>query len=118
MSDDRIDTLARVLADRIGADRLATDAGSTKQGSPKPSTPKPGGYLLEVVCDEATWLKVIADDAPASEHLLQPGDTLRLEADTMFNLLIGNAGGVSLQLNGKPVSVPGGSGEVVNLELP
>jgi cytoskeletal protein RodZ len=79
---------------------------------------KTGGYLLEVVCEEDTWLKVIADDAPATEHLLKPGDTIRLKADSKFNLLIGNAGGVSVQLNGQPVPVPGGSGEVVNLELP
>jgi cytoskeletal protein RodZ len=79
---------------------------------------EPSGYLLEIVCDEDTWLKVIADDAPASEYFLKPGDSLRLEADTKFNLLIGNAGGVSVQFNGNPVPVPGGSGEVVNLELP
>lgn len=96
----------------------STDAGSAKRAATKTSAQEPGGYLLEIVCEEDTWLKVIADDAQASEHLLQPGDTLRLKADTMFNLLIGNAGGVSLQLNGKPVPVPGGSGEVVNLELP
>jgi hypothetical protein len=36
----------------------------------------------------------------------------------MFNLLIGNAGGISVQLNGQPVPVPGGSGQVVNLQLP
>ena len=82
------------------------------------STQVPSSYLLEIVCDEDTWLKVIADDAPAAEHFLKPGDTLRLTADTKFNLLIGNAGGVSVQFNGKPVPVPGGSGEVVNLELP
>lgn len=78
----------------------------------------PGGYVLEIVCEEDTWLKVIADDAPASEHFLKPGDALRLKADARFNLLIGNAAGVSVQLDGQPIPVPGGSGDVVNLELP
>lgn len=95
-----------------------TNTGRTEPAPDGTSPPASDGYVLEIVCDEDTWLKVIADDAPASEHLLKPGDTLRLEADTMFNLLIGNAGGVSVQLNGKPVAVPGDSGEVVNLELP
>ena len=95
-----------------------SNAGNEEPAAAEAPPPKSDGYLLEIVCDEDTWLKVIADDAPASEHLLKPGDTLYLKADTRFNLLIGNAGGVSVQLNGKPVPVPGGSGEVVNLELP
>jgi hypothetical protein len=90
------------------------DAGSPTSAS----TQENGGYALEIVCAEDTWLKVIADDAPASEHSLKPGDVLRLEAESRFNLLIGNAGGISVQLNGEPVPVPGGSGDVVNLELP
>ena len=75
-------------------------------------------YHLEIVCDEDTWLKIIVDDAPAEEYFLKPGDTLQLTANSNYNLLIGNAGGVSVQLDGKPVSVPGKSGQVVNLQLP
>ena len=75
-------------------------------------------YVLEIVCHEDTWLKVIADDARATEHNLTPGETLTLKANTIFNLLIGNAGGVSVQLNGKPVPISGVSGQVVNLQLP
>ena len=75
-------------------------------------------YRLEIVCDEDTWLKIIVDDAPAEEYFLKPGDTLQLTANSTYNLLIGNAGGVSVQLNGQPVAVPGKSGEVVNLQLP
>lgn len=92
------------------------DAGETFPDTDRERTS--GGYLLEIVCHEDTWLKAIADDGAASEHYLKPGDTLRLKAERMFNLLIGNASGVSLQLNGTPVAVPGRSGEVVNLELP
>ena len=79
---------------------------------------QPARYRLEIVCDEDTWLKIIVDDAPAEEYFLKPGDTLQLTAKSTYNLLIGNAGGVSVQLNGQPVAVPGKSGEVVNLQLP
>lgn len=75
-------------------------------------------YVLEIVCHEDTWLKVIADDARATEHYLTTGETLTLNANTMFNLLVGNAGGVSVQLNDKPVPISGVSGQVVNLQLP
>ncbi len=79
---------------------------------------KPAAYALEIVCHEDTWLKIIADDARATEHQMKPGDKITLNAETMFNLLIGNAGGISVQLNGQPVPVPGSSGQVVNLQLP
>ena len=75
-------------------------------------------HKMEIVCDEDTWLKVIVDDAPAEEYFLKPGDRLQLAAKSNYNLLIGNAGGVSVQLDGQPVPVPGKSGEVVNLQLP
>jgi hypothetical protein len=75
-------------------------------------------HKMEIVCDENTWIKVIVDDAPAEEYFLKPGDRLQLAAKNNYNLLIGNASGVSVQLDGQPVPVPGKSGDVVNLQLP
>jgi cytoskeletal protein RodZ len=74
--------------------------------------------LLNVTTVEETWLKVIMDEKAPAVYNLKPGDQLELEATSMFNLLIGNAGGLILTLNGKPVSIPGKSGEVVTIELP
>lgn len=78
----------------------------------------PEKWLLRVNTIEETWLKIIIDDLVPMEYSLSPGDRIELEAADGFNLLIGNAGGVELFLNDQPVSVPGKSGEVVNLELP
>ena len=78
----------------------------------------PEKLLLHVIAVEETWLKVIMDEKAPAEYNLKPGDQIELEAITMFNLLIGNAGGLILRLNGKPISIPGKSGEVVTIELP
>jgi len=67
---------------------------------------------------EDTWIKVITDSLTTTEYSLGPGDTLELEADIGFNLLIGNATGIQLTYNGEPVTVPGKSGQVVTLQLP
>ena len=75
-------------------------------------------FLLKVTVLEDTWLKVIIDEKDSSEHTLTSGDKLELEATSGFNLLIGNSGGLKITLNGKPVSLPGGSGEVVTINLP
>jgi cytoskeletal protein RodZ len=96
------------------AEETVLEASSPPAKAPERSV----NYLLEIVSHEDTWLKVIADDARATEHSLKAGDTLQLEADTTFNVLIGNAGGVTIQLNGQPVPLSGKSGQVVNLQLP
>ena len=99
--------------------RMNAQDSADKEILPTPEvSPKTEQYNLEIVAAEPTWLKVIADDARATEHYMEPGETLQFKANSIFNLLIGNAGGVSVQLNGKPVPVQGRSGQVVNLQLP
>jgi hypothetical protein len=46
------------------------------------------------------------------------GEKLEMEASAGFNLLIGNAGGLELKLNGEPIKISGKAGEVVNIQLP
>jgi cytoskeletal protein RodZ len=75
-------------------------------------------FLLKIIAKEKTWLKVIIDDKEQSEYSLEAGDKVALEADTGYNLLIGNAGGVELLLNDKPISLQGKSGQVVNVQIP
>jgi cytoskeleton protein RodZ len=79
------------------------------------SAPK---YVLTVSAKEDAWIKVSIDQGTPSEHTLKTGGQIQLEAQSGFNLLIGNAGGIRLSLDGKPVQVPGKRGEVVNLQLP
>ena len=73
---------------------------------------------LKLAAVEPTWLKIITDDQVPREYSMDVGDTLTLEARNRFSLLIGNATGVQLTLNGNPVPVPGKSGQVVTLQLP
>ena len=94
------------------AEQQRLEAGS------KQATAVPEKLLLHVTAVEDTWLKAIVDEKGSTEYNLKSGDQIELEATTMFNLLIGNAGGLILRLNGKPISIPGKSGEVVTIELP
>jgi len=84
----------------------------------RPAKAVPEKLLLHVTAVEDTWLKVIMDEKGSIEYNLNFGDQMELEAATGFNLLIGNAGSIKITLNGKPVSIPGKSGEVVTIELP
>ena len=74
--------------------------------------------LLKIIAIEDTWIKIIIDGRNRKEYSLHPGDRLELEASKGFNVLIGNATGIQLTLNGNPLNVPGKSGQVVALQIP
>jgi cytoskeleton protein RodZ len=75
-------------------------------------------YVLKVRAIEKTWLRIQSDDQPESEALLQPKETVTWTARRQFKILLGNAGGVEISLNGNPQGPLGKSGEVVHLLLP
>lgn len=75
-------------------------------------------YLLEINAVEETWLKIIVDRQDPKEYLLNPGDRLELKSSSGFNLLIGNATGINLQLNHRAIAIDGEHGQVVTLKLP
>lgn len=100
-------------------EEIAPQPVPVPEAPPVARSPSPSEKLsLKIEAVEDTWMKIIIDNQEANEFNLYPGDRIELEATSGYNLLIGNAGGVRLFLNDEPVTVPGDSGEVVNLELP
>ena len=97
---------------------VAAKSEQTAATGAESGTPKSGELILQISALENTWVKVIVDENESTEYDLKAGDNLQVEAKTGYNLLIGNAAGVTLKLNGKPVSIPGESGQVVTLHLP
>ncbi|OPY00465.1 MAG: Cytoskeleton protein RodZ [Syntrophorhabdus sp. PtaB.Bin047] len=72
---------------------------------------------LMVTCHERTWVSVVIDGTEKKEFMLNPEDIIILNAKDNFDLLIGNAGGVKLNLNGKDVELTGQSGEVKRVKV-
>lgn len=83
-----------------------------------PSPPAATLHELVVSAQEDGWIKVSIDQGTPREYVLRAGMQLTLEARSGFNLLIGNAGGVRLSLDGKPLPAAGRRGQIVNLHLP
>jgi cytoskeleton protein RodZ len=97
----------------------ALPAPSTAATPPPASVPASGeGYALEVLTLAPTWLKIIVDDRAPEEYSLKAGDRMDFKARSGFRLLIGNAAGVELTLDGNPVAMPHRAGRVVTLMLP
>lgn len=78
----------------------------------------PEKLTLRVIAVERTWLKVIVDGQNARSYELKPEDRLELEGTSNFNLMIGDASGLQIFLNDRPVKLFGSRGQVVSLKLP
>jgi cytoskeleton protein RodZ len=74
--------------------------------------------VLKVVATEQTWIKFQLDQNDPFDVSLKPGELFRVKAEEKLNLRIGNAGGVELFFNEKPLGNPGKRGEVIDLTLP
>jgi len=70
---------------------------------------------LHLKAIEETWLSLQADDQSGKEMILKPGEGITLQASGRILMKLGNAGGLDLVLNGKPLGKFGKSGEVLNL---
>jgi cytoskeletal protein RodZ len=68
---------------------------------------------LEVI--ETCWLFINADSSEQSSVLLQPGRVRSFDAADHIYIILGNAGGVRIRVNGQPIKPLGKSGEVVKL---
>jgi cytoskeletal protein RodZ len=72
---------------------------------------------LMISCLERTWVSVVIDDYEKKEFMLNPEEIVILNARSNYDLLIGNAAGVKLILDGKDVELTGMSGEVKRVKL-
>jgi len=81
----------------------------------KPETLK---FLLKGHVTERTWLRISIDDQKSKEYVFAPSDTPQWQAEKGFELLIGNAGGIILEFNGKKMDNLGKQGQVVRIKLP
>jgi cytoskeleton protein RodZ len=100
----------------------AAPAGSTPLARAAPVIIQPGApetQRLVVKAVEPTWIRVQIDDARVVEELLAAGAQREWTSDTRFVLTVGNAGGIEIVLNGRPLPSLGARGAVIHrLSLP
>jgi cytoskeleton protein RodZ len=76
-------------------------------------------YRLIARTTETTWMRVRTEDGRTSEETIPANEIREWVSNGPFVITIGNAGGVSLELNGRPIPRLGASGAVVTrLVLP
>jgi cytoskeletal protein RodZ len=66
---------------------------------------------------EATWVQVTVDGQNTFATLLHPNDTRSIAADAQVKVRTGNAGGLDISLNGKPLDPLGERGQTRTIRL-
>jgi cytoskeleton protein RodZ len=72
---------------------------------------------VSITSVQKCWLQVKVDDVVQFEGIMQPGEQKDFIGKNKVNIHAGNAGGLSVQLNGKNLTSLGANGEVVQYEF-
>ena len=75
-------------------------------------------FVLKAIINERTWIRIFVDNQRPAEYVFRPESRPEWRAKTGFELLIGNAGGINLEFNGKKIENLGKQGQVIRLSLP
>lgn len=73
--------------------------------------------MLQIDARSSVWISVTADGEKKWQGMLQANQSREIQAADTIRLTAGNAGGVSLTLNGKDIGAMGSEGEVKTITL-
>ena len=110
-----------------GAAAPGTATAGQQPAAFQPGVPQPlvtdtepagtGAVRVELVATEAVWVSVQRDGRAIFQGELQPNEIRTVAANNEITLRLGNAGGVTILLNGKPIPSPGPKGQVRTVQL-
>lgn len=76
------------------------------------------GHTLEIEVAERTWVQISVDDEEPKDFIFRQGSHPRWKGGETYNLLIGNAAGITVHFDGEALRNLGKPGEVIRLRLP
>lgn len=89
-----------------------TPAASAPAGQPAPTESAPAaGFTLEVRAKRDCWVAVTVDGKSQGNQLMKAGSQQSLHASREIVLTVGNAGGLEISVNGKPLPPQGSEGQ-------
>jgi cytoskeleton protein RodZ len=85
------------------------------------AAPRPPGAAapvrIQITADEPVWLLARTDGKYSFSGTLESNQTRMVEADGAITLRLGNAGGVNITLNGKPIGAVGPKGQPCTIQF-
>ena len=91
-------------------------APGDRTGSPRPASAPTPGVAVVLHTTARCWVDASVDGHQALQRTVPAGKTVDLRGVRVVDLRLGNAGAVTLEVNGRPVST-GAPGEVVDLRF-
>ncbi len=88
-----------------------TQNAATPAALPVTVTQDAAGVVLDLSATEKTWVSITSNGKRIFSGILQPSESKKLTAD-MATIKVGNAAGIEVRWNGKPIGPIGGRGEV------
>jgi transcriptional regulator with XRE-family HTH domain len=79
------------------------------------STPPPAGpgeIMLDVEAIEPTWFQVVSDGKTVFTGVINPGESKTFAVKDGARMKIGNAGGIEVKFNGRPIGTVGDRGQI------
>jgi cytoskeleton protein RodZ len=87
--------------------------GRTPGAAVVPAPREAGGHVLVARAHEPTWVSVRPEDGAARQELLDPGTVREWRSAGPFTVTVGNAGGLTLELDGVALPPLGDRGQVL-----
>jgi cytoskeleton protein RodZ len=109
-------TLQRGIERAPAPEEASVPGGGQGAPAPRAVAPKaeePPRSRLVARATEPTWVRVQMDDGSVVQELLPAGATREWVSERRFVLTVGNAGGLVLELNGRPIPPLGARGAVI-----
>jgi cytoskeleton protein RodZ len=75
-------------------------------------------HQFSVEANQKTWVQVTTDEKNTQNAMLEPGDKRQWEAEKTMKIVVGNAGGIRMKWDGRPVEIPAKGGSVLRFSLP
>jgi len=94
--------------DGSGASAATGDADVSQHDT----SPSDAAFRVELSAIERTWLSIVADGKETFTGILEAAETKVLEGRENARIRTGNAGGLSLVFNGKPIGTIGPHGQI------
>jgi cytoskeletal protein RodZ len=91
------------------------DMTTSAATEPQPAPEGNAALRIEFEVLDKCWVSVNSDGTRVLVRLLEPGARQAFDANERFYIVLGNAGGVRLRINGKPARPLGKPGEVVKV---
>ncbi len=108
-------TAPRPATGRVSLASVSQVAGPAAAAPVAAAAPAGSRVELALTATEETWLSVSSDGTPVFSGLLEANQTKTIEGKEFAKLRVGNAAGLEVRLNGKPLGPLGAHGQVRDL---